>query len=85
MGCHLAEWLQQQGRAADAARLLAWVAKRHAERGESAGDHGERSRARTLAALHALASAEQLEAWRAEGEAWLDDEVAAALLAVPAG
>jgi len=82
MGCHLAEWLAQRGRLADAARLLAWVARRHAERGEAPSGHGERSRARTLAALQAAAEPALADTWRAEGEAWDDDDVAAALLAV---
>lgn len=83
IGCHLAEWLQQQGRGADAARLLGWLARRHAERGESPGAHGERARDRALAALRAQGAADQLPAWLSEGEAWSDDDVAAALLAVP--
>jgi hypothetical protein len=82
MGCHLAEWLAQRRRFADAARLLAWVGRRHAERGEAPSGHGERARARTLAALRASVEPAQADAWRIEGEAWSDDDVALALLAV---
>jgi predicted ATPase/DNA-binding winged helix-turn-helix (wHTH) protein len=83
MGSHLAEWLAQRGRAADAARALGWVARRHAERGESATPQGERARERTLAALARLsppAGPAQLAAWQAEGERWTDDDAALVVL-----
>jgi pantothenate kinase len=80
MACHLAEWLAQQRRHADAARLIGWVARRHAERGETATDQGERARERALAALASVADAAQLAAWQAEGERWNDDDAAEAVL-----
>lgn len=80
MGWHLAEWLAQQRRSADAARLGGWVARRLAERGESATEQGERARERTLAAIAAGAGAEAIAGWQAEGERWNDDDAAEAVL-----
>ena len=80
MACHLAEWLAQEHRPADAARLLGWVALRHRERGESATDQGERARARALAAIARAASDPQSAAWQTEGERWTDDDAARVLL-----
>jgi predicted ATPase/DNA-binding winged helix-turn-helix (wHTH) protein len=84
MGSHLAEWLVQQRQAADAARFMGWLARRRAERGERPDGHAQQALQRAEAGLQALASAEQIAAWRAEGETWLDDDAALALLAVPA-
>lgn len=80
MGCHLAEWLAQQRRFADAARLIGWVTHRHAERGETPTEQGERARERALAAIAAAAGAAEVSAWQAEGERWNDDDAAEALL-----
>ena len=80
MACHLAEWLTQQDRHADAARLLGWVALRHRERGESATDQGERARTRALEAIARAAADAESAAWQAEGERWTDDDAARALL-----
>jgi len=77
---HLAEWLTQQRRWADAARLLGWAARRHAERGETATEQGQRARQRALAALAVVADAAQCAAWQAEGERWTDADAAAVLL-----
>ena len=78
--CHLGEWLAQQGRHADAARLIGWATRRLAERGESATEQGERARARALAAIVAAAGDARAAAWQAEGERWNDDDAAQALL-----
>jgi predicted ATPase len=82
MACHLAEWLTQRERFADAARLLGWLARRHAERGETPSGHGERARERALTALRLSADEARIAAWRVEGESWADDDVAQAMLAV---
>jgi hypothetical protein len=81
MVCHLAEWLVQQGRASDGARLLGWAERRFAERGEEPSEHGKAAQGRAVAALETMATAAELRAWRQQGEGWHDDEVAAALLA----
>jgi predicted ATPase/DNA-binding winged helix-turn-helix (wHTH) protein len=80
MVCHLAEWLAQQQRFDDAARLLGWAERRYAERDEEPSGHGQRARARALAAIEAANSAAQRAAWQAEGERWADDDVARVLL-----
>jgi predicted ATPase/DNA-binding winged helix-turn-helix (wHTH) protein len=81
MVCHLAQWLAQQQRWADAARLLGWAHKRYAERGEEPSGHGRAARTRVEQALAAAASPAEVLAWRAQGEDWHDDLVAAVLLA----
>jgi predicted ATPase/DNA-binding winged helix-turn-helix (wHTH) protein len=81
MATHLAEWLAQQRRDADAARVIGWCARRQAERGEAGSAHAAGARDRTLAALRTRADAAQIAAWQAEGEGWNDDDVAVALLA----
>ncbi|HEX2542938.1 MAG TPA: winged helix-turn-helix domain-containing protein [Caldimonas sp.] len=78
--CHLGEWLAQQGRHADAARLIGWATRRLAERGEAATEQGERARARALAAITAVAGDLRSAEWQAEGERWNDDDAAQALL-----
>jgi hypothetical protein len=80
IACHLAEWLAQQERHADAARLLGWVGRRHRERGETATDQGERARQRALAAIARAADEPRSAAWQLEGERWTDDDAARALL-----
>ncbi len=84
MGSHLAEWLVQQRHAADAARFMGWLVQRRAQRGERPDGLATRSMERAEAGLLALAAPAQIAAWRTEGQAWLDDDAAAALLAAPA-
>jgi hypothetical protein len=84
MGSHLAEWLVQQRCAADAARFMGWLVQRRAQRGERPDGLATRSMERAEAGLLALAEPAQIAAWRTEGQAWLDDDAAAALLAAPA-
>jgi predicted ATPase/DNA-binding winged helix-turn-helix (wHTH) protein len=80
MGGHLAEWLTQRGRSADAARLLGWLLPRQAGRPVDAQTLA--AQARVHARLSAQANATQIAAWQAQGARWADDDVALLLLAV---
>jgi predicted ATPase/DNA-binding winged helix-turn-helix (wHTH) protein len=80
MGGHLADWLTQRGRWADAARLLGWLLPRQAGRPVDAQTLA--AQARVDARLGAQVSAVQIQAWQAQGARWADDDVALMLLAV---
>jgi predicted ATPase/DNA-binding winged helix-turn-helix (wHTH) protein len=80
MGGHLAEWLTQRRRPADAARLLGWLLPRQAGRAVDAQTLA--AQARVQARVSGSASATQVQAWQAQGARWTDDDVALTLLGV---
>lgn len=82
MASHLAEWLTQRARWADAARLLGWIAARQAASGRAPDPQSKAAQDRARRALEAQADAAQRAAWATEGERWIDDDVANALLGV---
>jgi predicted ATPase/DNA-binding winged helix-turn-helix (wHTH) protein len=82
MASHLVEWLTQCERGPDAARLLGWAGRRQAESGRALDAQSQAALARARQALEGQATATQIEAWRLEGERWLDDDVGSLLLGV---
>jgi hypothetical protein len=82
MASHLAEWLTQRGRWADAARLLGWTAAAQAASGRAPDAPSQAAQQRAQRALEAHAGAAPRAAWRDEGARWIDDDVANALLGV---
>jgi hypothetical protein len=82
MASHLALWLTQRGQAADAARLLGWSARRQRESGRAPDAPSLAAQQRARRAIDACAAPSSVQAWQAEGERWLDDDVATLLLGV---
>jgi hypothetical protein len=82
MASHLAEWLTQRACMADAARVLGWVEKRQAAGARTADAQSQAAHQRALSALGRISTPAQIDAWRQQGEAWVDDDVATALLGV---
>jgi predicted ATPase/DNA-binding winged helix-turn-helix (wHTH) protein len=82
MASHLAEWLTQRVRMADAARVLGWFEKRQAAASRPADAQSQAAHQRALSALRRTSTPAQIDTWRQQGEAWVDDDVATALLGV---
>ncbi|HEY6133668.1 MAG TPA: hypothetical protein VIW70_06800, partial [Rubrivivax sp.] len=82
MASHLALWLTQRSRWADAARLLGWLARRQAQSGGPVDAPSQAAQERARSALTRAADGKQIGGWHAQGERWVDDDVAEALLGV---
>jgi hypothetical protein len=67
---------------ADAASVLGWVEKRQAAAARPADAQSQAAHQRAQSALQRTSTPAQIDAWRHQGEAWVDDDVATALLGV---